>query len=172
MRRADTLAGVLVLALVAGGVYWVRGPFRAGAGTAAAPAPGPSDHGASGPARPDTTSIPDVTRADGTVQAGEVSITLSVSPRPPVAFQTMRVRVLAASGAAPVVLEDGSVLFEMTMPMGDHRYTLVPGSDGWQHAEVVLPFCASGNPRWYATLEGTAGGRRVNARFRLDLTRP
>ena len=64
------------------------------------------------------------------------------------------------------------VSFEMKMPMGDHRYTLVAGTDGWQQAEVVLPFCPSGNPRWYAIVEGTVAGTPVTARFRLDLTTP
>jgi hypothetical protein len=31
------------------------------------------------------------------------------------------------------------VSFEMTMPMGDHRYALVPGEEGWLEAAVVLP---------------------------------
>ena len=83
-----------------------------------------------------------MTLADGSVDAGEVRITLSLrslTPQPPVAFAKMRVRVRAESGAAPVVLEGGRVSFEMTMPMGDHRYSLVPGEEGWLEAAVVLP---------------------------------
>jgi hypothetical protein len=51
----------------------------------------------------------------------------------------MRVLVRAEAGGSPVVLEGGRVSFEMSMPMGDHRYSLVPGADGWQEAAVVLP---------------------------------
>ena len=80
------------------------------------------------------------------------------SPGPPVAFQENRFRVRVESANGPVALEDGRISFEMTMPMGDHRYSLVAGADGWQEAEVVLPFCKSGNPRWYATVEGTVAG--------------
>ena len=58
------------------------------------------------------------------------------------------------------------------MPMGDHRYSLVPAADGWQEAEVVLPLCPSGKRRWFATVEGTVAGQPRTARFRLDLTPP
>ena len=78
----------------------------------------------------------------------------------------------AAVGTSAEVLTDGRIWFEMKMPMGDHRYTLVAGQDGWYDAEVVLPFCPSGNPRWYANVEGTVDGRRIATRFRLDLTKP
>ena len=61
----------------------------------------------------------------------------------------------SASGGAPVAARGGRVSFEMTMPMGDHRYSLVPRADGWQEAEVVLPLCPSGKRRWFATVEGT-----------------
>jgi len=71
-----------------------------------------------------------------------------------------------------MALEGGRISFEMTMPMGDHRYSLVPGDDGWQEAEVTLPRCMSGKRRWYATVEGTVAGRPRSARFRLDLSAP
>jgi hypothetical protein len=126
--------------------------------------------------------LPDVTQADGIVDLGDVRVVLSVTPRPPVAFQKnqFRVRVEAAdanapagpSRATPVPLESGRMSFEMVMPMGDHRYTLVAGADGWREAAVVLPMCKSGNPRWYAIVEGTVAGRPVLARFRLDLAKP
>ena len=109
-------------------------------------------------------------------------VTFSVTPQPPVAFAKVRFRVRVESASteasedgssnAPLVLEGGRISFEMAMPMGDHRYTLVPGDDGWQEAEVVLPFCRSGNPRWYAIVEGTVTRRPITARFRVDLTKP
>jgi hypothetical protein len=95
-----------------------------------------------------------------------------VTPNPPVAFAKTRVRVRAEVGGAPVVLDGGRVSFEMSMPMGDHRYVLVPGEDGWQEADVVLPLCPSGKRRWFATVEGTVAGRPRTARFRLDLEPP
>jgi hypothetical protein len=69
-------------------------------------------------------------------------------------------------------LEQGRISFEMTVPMGDHRYALVVGDDGWLETTVVLPFCPSGSPRWYANVEGVVDGRPRAARFRLDLARP
>ena len=113
-----------------------------------------------------------MTRADGAVTLGDVRVTLSVSPRPPVAFEKKRFRVRVETDSAPAALEGGRISFEMTMPMGEHRYSLVAGADGWQEAEVVLPFCKSGNPRWYAIVEGRVDGRPRTARFRLDLTPP
>ncbi len=100
----------------------------------------------------------------------DVRVTLSVSPRPPTAFAKQRVRVRVESGGVPLALDGGRISFEMAMPMGDHRYALVAGRDGWQEAEVVLPVCTSGNPRWYAIVEGTVAGRPTTARFRLDVT--
>ena len=115
--------------------------------------------------------MPDVTRADGAVEVAHVRVTLSVTPRPPAALAKERVRVRVEADGAPVALDGGWISFEMAMPMGDHRYVLVPGADGWQEAEVVLPICTSGNPRWYAIVEGTVAGRPITARYRLDLTR-
>ncbi len=116
--------------------------------------------------------MPDVTLADRAVDVGGVRLFLSVEPRPIFAFATNRFRVRAESAGAPVALEDGHLSFEMTMPMGDHRYRLVPGVDGWEEAEVVLPLCGSGNRRWFATFEGTVAGQPRRARFQLDLTPP
>jgi hypothetical protein len=125
-----------------------------------------------------------VTLADGIANLGDVRITFTVAPQPPVAFATFRVRVSAlasapaasssaeAAAGQPLALQGGKVSFEMSMPMGDHRYSLVSAGKGWYEAEVVLPLCPSGNRRWYATVEGTAGGRPVTARFRLDLAVP
>ncbi|MCX6551366.1 MAG: hypothetical protein NTY02_10250, partial [Acidobacteria bacterium] len=115
-------------------------------------------------------ALPDVTLADGSVDVGEVRITLSLAPQPPVAFAKFRARIRASSLGSAVALEGGRITFEMTMPMGDHRYSLVPGAQGWQEAEVVLPLCPSGKRRWYATVEGATSGQPRTARFRFDLT--
>ncbi len=172
MKFNSTLIGVVVLALVATGVFWVRSR-TAGTGTVPAgqTALSAAGQGVSTPAAGDE-ALPDVTLAEGTANAGGVRITLSLSPNPPVAFAKMRVRVRAEAGGSPVDLEGGRVSFEMSMPMGDHRYSLVPGADGRQEADVTLPLCPSGKRRWYATVEGTVAGRPRTARFRLDLASP
>jgi hypothetical protein len=128
--------------------------------------------GVPGPGAGADAALPDVTLTDAALDLGDVQVIVSVTPRPAVAFQNRRFRVRVESGGLPVVLEGGRISFEMTMPMGEHRYALVRGENGWQEAQVVLPFCRSGNPRWYATVEGTVAGRPVTARFRLDLTKP
>jgi hypothetical protein len=167
VKLRDTLLGLLAVALVAGGVYWTRTRSHGAA---------PPSHG--GPSNAPMVSggadeLPDAGMADVTVAVGDLRMTLSVSPRPPIAFSTkrFRVRVTSADGT-PVALDEGRISFEMVMPMGDHRYTLLPSADGWLEAEVVLPFCKSGNPTWFAVAEGTIAGRPVAARFRVDLTKP
>lgn len=161
MTVKSTLLGFAVLAVLAAGAWWARSPSpMAGTNPSAVDPAFGDDH------------LPDVTLADGAVDAGDVRITLSLTPQPPVAFAKMRVRVRAESGGDPVAIEGGRVSFEMTMPMGDHRYSLIPADQGWQTAEVVLPLCPSGKRRWYATVEGTVAGRPRTARFRLDLAPP
>ena len=161
MRRSELIVGLAALAVMAAGAWWARSPSPPAATSPAAMAP------ASG-----GDDLPDVTLAGATVDAGGVGITLLLSPSPPVAFAKTRVRVRAEAGGSVVPLASGSVSFEMTMPMGDHRYSLVAGQDGWQEAEVTLPRCMSGNRRWYATVEGTLAGQPRSARFRLDLSAP
>jgi hypothetical protein len=179
VRSRETVLGLVVLSLVLAGVVWVRvrptPPPRAAA-EPVVPLPAPAGRASNDEA------LPDVTVADGVVEVAGLRVTLSVAPRPPVAFQQhrFRVRVESAStsaaadrsGGAPLVLSGGRIFFEMKMPMGDHSYSLVRGEGGWQEAEVVLPFCPSGNRRWYATVDGTVAGRPLTVRFRLDLTRP
>lgn len=163
MRTRDTLLGAVVLGLVLAGVFWARAPR---------PGSGPATPAESWPADPDR-SIPDITTADGVVDLGDVRVVLSVAPRPPMAFGRLRFRVQASAGGTLLPMEEGGrISFEMTMPMGDHRYTLIPGPDGWQEAEVVLPMCPSGNPRWYAIVEATVAGQSVTARFQVDLAKP
>jgi hypothetical protein len=150
--RSSTVVGLLVLALVAGGVMWTR------------------SHGQAPPAA--ATDPPDITHAEATATIGDLRVTLAVTPTPPVAFATNRYRVRVERRGGPVTLSDGRLSFEMAMPMGDHRYSLVATPDGAYEAVVVLPMCQSGTPRWLATIEGTASGVPVRARFRLDLAKP
>ena len=128
MNIKSTLLGIAVLAVLAAGAWWARSPSPTGAAAPAAMQPASGDD-----------DLPDVTLADATVDAGGVGITLSLSPNPPVAFAKTRVRVRAESAGVAVPLEGARVSFEMAMPMGGHRYALVPGEKGWQEAAVVLP---------------------------------
>jgi len=125
----STLVGIVVLGLVVAGMWWVRPP---------SPAIGHLPPASAGQASGDD-ALPDATFAAATVDAAGVKVTLSLSPNPPVAFAKTRVRVRAEAGGSPVSIENGRVSFEMSMPMGDHRYTLVPGEEGWLEAAVVLP---------------------------------
>ena len=139
MNVKSTIAGLLVLALVATGVLWVR---SRSADNNTAPegqsTPASAAQGAAATVARDET-LPDVTLTAGTAEVGAVRITLLLSPNPPVAFASFRAQVRTEVNGAPVALEGGRVSFEMAMPMGDHRYTLVPGEEGWQEAAVVLP---------------------------------
>lgn len=174
MKDHSAIVGLLVLAIIAAGIFFAR--WRppsppSGRSPAASAEQSPQAPGAAA----DDESLPDATLADATATVGDVRVTLSLSPQPPVAFATFRVRVSAfalATADKMLAFEGGTIVFEMTMPMGDHRYSLVPGAEGWQEAKVVLPLCQSGKRRWYATVEGSVGGRPVTARFRLDLTPP
>lgn len=166
MKLRDTLLGLVVLAAVLGGVWWVRG--RSGPSVPA---------GDAAPARrtidPATeAALPDVTEADAFVDLGDVRLVLSVAPRPIMAFATNTYRVRAEAGGAAVPLEGGRISFEMSMPMGDHRHALLPAAVGWSEAQAALPLCGSGKRRWYATVEGTVAGKPRTALFRLDLTKP
>jgi hypothetical protein len=122
--------------------------------------------------RSPAADVPDVSRADATLDLGDVRITVSAGPRPLLAFSRNRFRFRAESAGAPVALDDSVVSFTMTMPMGDHRHSLVPAADGWQEAEAVLPLCPSGNRRWFGHLDFTLDGRARSARFAFDLAPP
>ncbi len=167
MKLRETLLGLLVLAALAAGAWWARG--RSGAERA--PAAAPSAGAATAPASSEPVSLPDVTLADASVDLGDVRLVLSPD-RPIVAFSKARFRARAEKDGRAVPIGDGVLSFAMAMPMGDHRYTLLGGEDGWQEAEVVLPMCRSGKRTWYATLEGNVAGRARTARFRLDVTPP
>ena len=157
MRYRDALLGVLVLAVLAAGAWWVRGRQTPDASVTA------------------SGSVPDVTRADASVDVGDLRFTLSILPRPPVAFDTLKLalRVTDRSGTTAVVPVEGlSLAFQMKMPMGDHRATWVPAGEGRYQAEVTLPMCGTGDPRWFAIVGGTVAGRPVSAVFRFDLSPP
>lgn len=163
MEPRETVIGIVVLGCVLGGVYWARARSHERV------VPAASSAAATRAATTDSGN--DVTQRDATVESGEgVRVTLSLAPRPPVAFAPLQVRARVEPAGA--LVEDARVAFEMDMPMGEHRYQLTPREDGWFDAEVLLPMCASGNPRWYAIVDATVAGRRVRARFQLDLARP
>lgn len=162
MKLRETLLGLLVLAVLAGGVWWARSRGDAKRAPAAAAPDAPAV------APVDPASLPDVTLADASVDLGDVRLVLSPD-RPVVAFSKVRFRVRAEKDGAAVPIGDGRLSFEMSMPMGDHRYTLLGGEDGWHVAEVVLPLCKSGKRTWFATLEGSVAGRPRTARWRIDL---
>ena len=128
MRRRELIVGLALLAVLAAGAWWARSPSPTASTAPAASAPAAGDD-----------AMPDVTLADGTADVGGVRITLSVTPSPPVALATFRVRVRAEANGSSAPIEAGRVSFEMAMPMGDHRYSLVAVQDGWQEAAVVLP---------------------------------
>jgi hypothetical protein len=163
MNIRSTALALALLAVLAAGAWWARSPSPP-------MTPASDARGASAPG--DDEALPDVTFAAATVDAGGVGITLSFSPNPPAAFAKTLVRVRAEAAGAAVPLERARVSFEMTMPMGDHRYSLVAGQDGWQKAQVTLPRCMSGKRRWYATVEGTVANQPRTARFRFDLAPP
>lgn len=146
MKNRDVTVGILLVALIAAGVFFVRSrtaPTEVPAGQTAA---------AAGEQMSADDALPDATTADAFADLGDVRLTLSLTPKPPVVLETFQVRVSASAVHAAarttagtdtadetLPIEDGRVSFEMVMPMGDHRYTLVPGDDGWYEAAVVLP---------------------------------
>jgi hypothetical protein len=152
-RVAEIVLGLVVAAAIVAVSFAIRQRQAPGDGSPAA-------------------DVPDVSRADATLDLGDVRITVSAGPRPLLAFSRNRFRFRAEKGGAPVALADGVVSFTMTMPMGDHRHALVPAGDGWQEAEAVLPLCPSGNRRWLGDLGFTLDGRAHSARFAFDLNPP
>jgi hypothetical protein len=161
MPTKETIAGLLVLAVLGAGVYWVRVRPARTAAEATAPAASSGE-----------TSPPDVTMTTASVEIGDTRITMELEPKPPVAYAPMHVRVRTERHGQAVVPGDAKVSFEMVMPMGDHRYAFVAGADGWLDADVTLPLCPFGDRRWFATVEWTADGQLQAARFRLDLWPP
>lgn len=153
LRVAETVVGLAVVVAIAAAAVAVRQRQAARDGAPAA-------------------DVPDVSRADATLDLGDVRILASAGPRPLLALARNRFRFRAEAGGAPVALADAVVSFTMSMPMGDHRHALVAASDGWQEAEAVLPLCPSGKRRWFGRLDFTVGGRTRSARFAFDLAAP
>lgn len=164
MRTKETVFGVVVLGLVLTGMFWAR-TARTPVQDASADVGAHHREAATSPASAD-----DVTFEDRTVDTGDARITLSIAPRPALAFTPFKATVFVESHGTPLALENGRLFFEMTMPMGDQEYLLVPAKNGWE-ADVVLPMCLSGDSRWYVTIKGTADGLPIEARFSLDLVR-
>jgi hypothetical protein len=133
MKNRDVIVGVVLVALIAAGVFFVR--------SRSAPTEVPAGQAAGGSPEPTTTddALPDATTADATAEIGGLRLTLSLTPKPPVVLEAFQARVRAEADGMPVALENGRISFEMVMPMGDHRYSLVSGDDGWHEAAVVLP---------------------------------
>jgi hypothetical protein len=153
LRAAETVVGLAVVVAIAAASLAVRQRQAAREGSPSA-------------------DVPDVSRADATLDLGDVRIVVSAGPRPLLAFARNRFRFRAEAGGAPVALADAVVSFTMAMPMGDHRHALVPESDAWQGAEAVLPLCPSGKRRWFGRLDFTLAGRARSARFAFDLAAP
>lgn len=153
LRVAETVVGLAVVVAITAASLAVRQRQAARDGSSSA-------------------DVPDVSRADATLDLGDVRIVVSAGPRPLLAFARNRFRFRAEAGGAPVALADAVVTFTMAMPMGDHRHALVPASDGGQDAEAVLPLCPSGERRWFGRLDFTLAGRARSARFAFDLATP
>ena len=123
----------------------------AGAGAGSAPAPAaPCDAG----------------RAPCTLDAGDLRVTLDLSPRPPVALQELAAMVRVSRGGAP--LPGAAVSLELSMPgmyMGENRIVLAP-ADGGYAGKGVLVRCASGRRDWSAeVVVRPAGGAEARVRF-------
>ena len=153
LRVAETVVGLAVVVAIAAAPATVRQRQAARDGAPAA-------------------DVPDVSRADTTLDLEDLRIAVSAGPRPLLAFARNRFRFRAEASGAPVLLAEAVVSFTMAMPMGDHRHALVLAPDGWQEAEAVLPLCPSGNRRWFGRLDFTVAGQARSARFAFDLAEP
>ena len=174
----STLVGLVVLVLLVAGGYWAR-RIEAPDGRYL-----PNTGGCVAGSRAEGAELPDITRGGCYVDAQDVRVFVSVTPQPPVAFSAFTIRVTAEAlnpGIAeppvwprmPSLPIDGSrISFAMSMPMGEHRYSLLKSDEGWYEASVVLPLCPSGDRRWIATIEGDVANRPRTARVALQLAPP
>lgn len=55
------------------------------------------------------------------------------------------------------------------MDMGQNRYALARGADGWWRGKVTLPVCSSGRTDWQAIVRVSAGSTQYVARFPFKL---
>lgn len=156
MKYSQTIAGMLVVALIGLAVYWVRSgqPGASDALTAA------------------ESALPEISRHEGRAASGAITIVAAVDPAPPVAYSIFRLRVSAETAQGMVPIDDARVSFDMAMPMGEYRYRLMASAGGAVTADVTLPTCPTGSPHWFANITGTVGGQRVTARFRFELAPP
>ncbi|MEI6667109.1 MAG: hypothetical protein WCP29_03060 [Acidobacteriota bacterium] len=173
----STILGLVVLGLLVAGGYWAR-RIDAPDSTYFPRAVACSMGRASQADQP-----PDITRGDCYADLDDVRFFVSVTPQPPIAFAMFTIRVTAvalapdASGPPqparqPLTIDGGRVRFEMSMPMGTHRYSLARSSEGSYQAGVVLPMCPSGDSWWTATIEGDVANRPRSVRLRFQLARP
>jgi hypothetical protein len=144
--RLQEGVGALVLAAILAGGAWVRTRGSA----------------------PESGLEPDITRVDQAVEVNGLRVSVSLSPRPPVALSRVRTRVRIEANGGTRPIQNGRVSYAMSMPMGDHAAPLVADGDGWSQAEIVLPACLEGG-RWLATVTGTVDGQPVTAAFHFEL---
>lgn len=155
MKHRSTILGLVVLVLLVAGVFSAR--LRRSEPGDGAPGPG--------------ADVPDATRSEAVLTAADVRIRVAIQPNPPVAFAKMRVRIRAERDGLALPLDNGTLDFDMAMPMGEHRYTMTASPDGWYEATVTLPECVTGDRRWYGTIAGVVAGQERRGRFRIDLAR-
>ena len=116
-------------------------------------------------------AMPDVTRGEASMNVGDARVTLAVEPGPPVAFRENRFRVRVESASGPMSLEDGRISFEMKMPMGDHRYSLVAGRTGGRRRRSCSPSARAAIRGGTPPSKARSAGEPYTARFRFDLAK-
>jgi hypothetical protein len=95
------------------------------------------------------------------------SLSLSLSPRPPVLMKPIRVQVIMSGRAERVWLD----LVGMNMDMGPNRRELKPSAAGQWQGEVIIPICSSAQMQWEARVMVVRDGRTIAAPFPFT-TRP
>jgi hypothetical protein len=160
MRQRDLILGVLLVVVIAAGVYWVshRGASEV------------PERGAGSTSAGSAIDLPDLSLGDARLEVDGLVVRVE-GTRPIRAFEQNRLlfRFEGTDGSDRPV-EEAVVSFTMKMEMGRNRYTLVPSSrEGWLQADFVLPACPSGNRRWYGNLTFAVSGRPLRTGFQFDL---
>lgn len=158
--RGTFLDGV-VLSLMLIGAFWMHSRGRVGESS--------KPESRDGAALATVNAAPDLTLGRAQAAAGDVRLLLEVSPTPPRALHELVFLVRAEAGGQIVPIDGGQIAFDMSMPMGNHRYALAASDGSARQAEVVLPPCMSGNTEWFATVDAHVKGKPVSARFRFAL---
>lgn len=161
MNTARLIAGILVVAALAAGIWFVRG-LQQDRGEGPPPAAGPGE----------AHAVPDVTRDDAVLDLDGPRVRVAVEGRPIRASRPVRWRVRFEDAHGGVLEPAAAVLkFNMDMDMGRHHYALFADPEpGWYAAEAAIPMCPSGRTRWYGILEATLdGGSPLRGRFLFDL---